>query len=283
MYQSIRSVSSKERAHAFITGRIFMNTLSYYWENGFENQKDFFEGVGGSINVDALKRGGINSDFLNITCYDPLLRFDAYKYCNLCCFYRMDIDDFEGIVLPPKKIHEFGDYALIIHNTEAFIQRISKSINTHNNWRYYCGDVHYHKVSNSKIEKNKIKHTMELISTIPIEIDRLIQKDDLNSIRYKDCFIKTTRYSYQNEWRICLLRYPYDSSNYKLQVDDLSDIVECVKTDCLSNKLIADFNNGIPESIRKTRSNNYGNISRKEMNDIITNIDRKVYICVSVG
>ena len=41
MRNLIRFTSKEEYANQFLSGKIYMNTLSFYWSNGFEDQKDF--------------------------------------------------------------------------------------------------------------------------------------------------------------------------------------------------------------------------------------------------
>ena len=36
----------------FASGKLYMNSLSYFWENGFEDQKDMFEGISDTIKKD---------------------------------------------------------------------------------------------------------------------------------------------------------------------------------------------------------------------------------------
>lgn len=45
MHILTRFFSQKKFLDAFISGKLYMNTLNYFWNNGFEEQKDIFEGV----------------------------------------------------------------------------------------------------------------------------------------------------------------------------------------------------------------------------------------------
>lgn len=45
MHLLTRFFSQKNFLDAFISGKLYMNTLDYFWNNGFEEQKDIFEGV----------------------------------------------------------------------------------------------------------------------------------------------------------------------------------------------------------------------------------------------
>ena len=43
MHLLTRFFSQKNFLDAFISGKLYMNTLDYFWNNGFEEQKDIFE------------------------------------------------------------------------------------------------------------------------------------------------------------------------------------------------------------------------------------------------
>ena len=43
MHLLTRFFSQKNFLDAFISGKLYMNTLNYFWNNGFEEQKDIFE------------------------------------------------------------------------------------------------------------------------------------------------------------------------------------------------------------------------------------------------
>ena len=43
MHILTRFFSQKKFLDAFISGKLYMNTLNYFWNNGFEEQKDIFE------------------------------------------------------------------------------------------------------------------------------------------------------------------------------------------------------------------------------------------------
>ena len=45
MHSLIKFFAEKKYLDEFISGQLYMNTLDYFWKNGFEEQKDIFEGV----------------------------------------------------------------------------------------------------------------------------------------------------------------------------------------------------------------------------------------------
>ena len=42
MRNLIRFISKKKYANQFLSGKIYMNSMSFFWSKGFEEQKDFF-------------------------------------------------------------------------------------------------------------------------------------------------------------------------------------------------------------------------------------------------
>ena len=108
MRNLIRFISKKKYANQFLSGKIYMNFMSFFWSKGFEDQKDFFEGLPSTI---------------------PKNKMDGLK----------------TIQFPSPEIDKFGDYAVIILDEDGFINRINKAINKNLGWYFLCGDVNYHR------------------------------------------------------------------------------------------------------------------------------------------
>lgn len=280
MRNLIRFISKKKYANQFLSGKIYMNSMSFFWSKGFEEQKDFFEGL--SSTIPKNKMDGLPQDFKEVLCYDIGIRVDAYKYCNICSFYRLDADDIlKTIQLPSPEIDKFGDYAVIILDEDGFINRINKAINKNLGWYFLCGDVNYHRRLDTTKPNNPVRHTMDLMLHEPIDINLISDKPE--SLRSRDCFDKINKYSYQNEWRICLYRNIQTEAPYTLEIGDISDIACIVKTKELRQKLIKVYKGYWPANVSEQRKPYQGNISRKSFRNTILKVDGKVWIMATIG
>mgnify|MGYP007130065951 CR=1 FL=1 len=65
-----------------------MNTLNYFWNNGFEEQKDIFEGVVCTVPVKDFN--GFPMDFQAAQASDYHFRAEGYKFSNVLCFYKIN-------------------------------------------------------------------------------------------------------------------------------------------------------------------------------------------------
>ena len=88
MHILTRFFSQKKFLDAFISGKLYMNTLNYFWNNGFEEQKDIFEGVVCTVPVKDFN--GFPMDFQAAQASDYHFRAEGYKFCNVLCFYKIN-------------------------------------------------------------------------------------------------------------------------------------------------------------------------------------------------
>ena len=123
----IRYTSSKYKED-YLNGNLYLSSLSSFWDvkkgkidlnktpnptaaeiqAAMENQKmmqqDFSEGAGGQIPKSAMRRYIKNPEFQEALVYDMRYRVEAYGYCNLLCFYRMDQMDCPSARLDEKNV-----------------------------------------------------------------------------------------------------------------------------------------------------------------------------------
>lgn len=280
MRQLIRFVSEKEHAKQFLAGEIYMNTMGYFWEEGFEDQKDYFEGVSCNISKDKVER--LPHDLRDVLCYDIAIRVDVYKYNNICSFYRLDIDNKRQVIqLPAPEINKFGEYAIIILDENKLINRILKKVEKNSGWDVLCGDVNYHKRIDSTDPKKHVRNTLDMILHEPIDLDIIL--DNKQSIKTRDSFDKMQKYSYQNEWRICLNRYQKDGLAYVLDIGDLSDIAYIVKTTDLRKEIIKKYKGFKLGTVAEQRMSYQGSVSRKKFRRKMLDIDGKVSVMATIG
>ena len=172
MLELIRFTSGSH-AEEFMAGRLYMNSLGFFWNNGFEGQRDMFEGV---AQMQDPRDSLFSEEYQNALCASIMIRAEAFQFCNLLCFHRHFYDPLRGCgtEIDPR-IGEFGDCAVRITDPDAFINRVYAKAEQQGD---ICvsGPVAYHAWD-------------EVVSEA-------------------DCFDKLDFYSYQKEWRIAYLHKP---------------------------------------------------------------------------
>lgn len=263
MRQLIKYFSSYQYAKMFQDGQIYMNTLSWFWDNGFDDQRDMFEGITASVDKQRLLPPYWN----HLIKGDILFRLDAYRFCNLACFYRVDIaDDYNlgdllntspvyRINLPDPAMNRFGNTVAIIKDEQELLRRFLCALE--HDWFCISGDVIYQpypgcpKGSGGNTHWGSIEHYP--ISKLPLT-------SSLPTL--KDCFVKHLHYMPQHEWRICLFRNQKEASPHIVNVGNLADIVELVPCSKLGNRLIQMYAPCFPCNVPPQIGPFRGNISR---------------------
>lgn len=229
--------TSREYIDDFVNGNLFMSSLSKFWDrnNNFEEQKDIFEGV--CAVTDIKRNSALPVKWRQLFASDERFRIQAYQYCNLLCFYRVDRDDQNGIVqcIPPM-MEKFGDAVIIIRNKEEFLRRVNNAVERE---RGICcmGDVRYHELTGVK------RNIQGVFVSVPgehsdgaISIESIGRWGKIKA--HYGCLDKFNEYSNQREWRICYLPEKYDTADVRLDVGDLSDIVEVYTINEYKEKLL---------------------------------------------
>ena len=261
----------------FVSGKLYMNTLNYFWNNGFEEQKDIFEGVVCTVPVKDFK--GIPTDFQAVQASDYHFRAEGYKFCNVLCFYKINFTQ-EGRLLHcelNKSMAQFGEYVAIITNEREFLRRVEAAVRKRN-YEVLCGDVHYHpQMLNGRQSKEGPRIYLGMEDQF-FEIKEL-QNRGFN-IRKRDCFDKGMEYHDQNEWRVALYRGKQITDAYELNVGNLSDIVLCCP--------VKDIQKGLDECISRYGVSDvrgwHGTIDRRNMRELFYKLgDNKTRMFSVIG
>lgn len=175
-----------------------------------------------------------------------------------------------------SNMKDFGEYAIIVKNPKEFIRRLDKAI-SNKNYQYICGDVNYHPMTlNNKPVNNK--HSMTLGLDKPIIVKDFLKRS--KKIDY-DAFDKCDSYKNQNEWRIAVNNGVADEQPLRINVGNLSDIIEKVDRRDLANKMRELF---LGFEIFSIEKGYYGNISRAEMKEAFYCLgENKGNIMVNIG
>lgn len=175
MYDLIRFFDKKEYAEIFLKGQLYMNSLGYFWANGFQDQQDLFEGTVSFVDPHNTL---LPDDLTKHIIGSVMNRLEAMKYCNLLCMVRHGYDPVRKQVERINPLMKnFGKYAIIVKNLEVFVNRVYDAMVSKKDCYGLMGPVSYHR------------------------------RDEI--LARSDCFDKLNRFSWQNEWRIVWL------NNYK--------------------------------------------------------------------
>lgn len=277
MHNLIKFFSKRKYLDEFISGKLHMNTLDYFWNNGFEDQKDIFEGV--VCNVPVKDFRGFPIDFQAVQACDYRFRAEGYKYCNVLCFYKQSYTT-EGPFINYEyntKMEEFGQYVAFIIDEREFLQRVGAAAGKEK-YKYLCGDVRYHQQMLNGKPGHEGNQMYLAIRDRYFTIEEL--KNSGFSIKKRDCFDKGIQYQGQNEWRVALYRGEKSTEAYKLDVGDLSDIIRWFP--------VEQFQKGIAENVNLYGMSNfegwYGNINRRDMREVFYELgEQKTTMFATIG
>ena len=280
MHSLIKYFAKEEYRKQFVAGKLYMNTIDYFWNNGFDDQRDVFEGIVCTVPVKDFE--GFEPDFQVVQATDYRFRAIGYKYCNVCCFYRLDYEYNERYIRynhDPQMI-EFGEYAALITDKEEFMRRIDRAIKR-GNFKYLCGKVHYRVPEKDGIPVKR-GPTIDLeTKDFYFSLQELIDRG--YRISRRDCFDKDIRYGRQQEWRIALYRGKKETHPYCLEVGNLSDIVQCFHASEFTKAIDYYLDSNNLESI-STFDGWYGNIERKKMRELFYELgENKTVLMATIG
>ena len=244
-----------------------------------KSQRDVLEGTIASIPPSRAKE--FPAEMREVMCTDVMIRALGYNYCNVMCFCKMEyrqqiFKEKMSIDWNEPNMKDFGEYAIIVKNPKEFIRRIDNAINNQN-YQYICGDVNYHPMTlNNKPVNNK--HSMTLGLDKPVLVKDFLKRS--KKIDY-DAFDKCDYYKNQNEWRIVVNNGVADEQPLRINVGNLSDIIEKVDRRDLANKMRELF---LGFEVSPMEKEYYGNISRTEMKEVFYRLgENKGNLMVNIG
>lgn len=244
-----------------------------------KSQRDVLEGTIASIPPSRVTE--LLDDMRKAMCTDVMIRALGYDYCNVMCFCKMEyrrqiVEGGMKLAWNEPDMKDFGEYAIIVKNPQEFIRRIDVAV-CNQNYQYICGDVNYHPMTLNG-RAIKIKHSMTLGLEKSIKIEDFLQRS--KRIDY-DAFDKCDSYKSQNEWRIAINNGVADEQPLRIDVGDLSDIVEKVERRELSDKMKKLFVNF---EVFPMEEGYYGNVSRIEMREAFYHLgEDKGNLMINIG
>lgn len=210
---------------SFMSGKLYMNNLSFFWKHGNEEQCDSFEGISGNLPIEKVKSLFDQEPALRDNIKSFAVQPEAAGFCNVLSMSKIDVkrigEHFE--ITAPADMRDFGDKAVIILDNQEFFRRVSAAVEA-KGFSYCCGDVNYSAPLHGKMRWK----SMQAIS--------LAEFEDIRPEKSRDAFEKPLRYEKQNEWRIAIWRNTTEETAYTLDIGDLHDIVRAVDTRKLLDK-----------------------------------------------
>ena len=220
MRQELFKIIDEKYCNNMLDGNLYMNTLNYF-RNSEDNkaQGDIFEGIIGTINPNQQRQYGFsfNESILSMFKGGLILRSDVYGFFNVFCLYQLNVNDENKTVqIPSKKLTEFVEdnspnkVVVRIKDRIEFISRIEKAIEQ---------------------EIAECKHQFAVYGNVVYE--NIWQSADEPG--YRGIFHKDPSYSYQNEWRLTMLRNSMIDEAYTLNIGSIRDITEVMSLEVFLN------------------------------------------------
>jgi len=207
----------KEEQHAeqFISGNLYLNRLSYFKkieEKGDDGRLDKNEAVAMWFDGLNLSIPGVGScEITKKDLAEPIsISYQHHDYLNVFCMYAVHTIGFECVdgnikysedraaqlkrqLEIDERCFEFGDFAVIVPAVQ-FLDRVKKTLQARGN--YFQGKLidYYDESFNCEIEEKEIP------------------------------FKKQNKYSYQNEFRICVDTKTIGEEAINIDIGDIKDI-----------------------------------------------------------
>ena len=216
MYDLIKFTSEKQFAESFLKGKLYMNSLGYFWSNGYQSQRDLFEGTFSYAKPEDMM---FPDDLSAVIDGKVMNRLEAMKYCNLFCMVKHGYDPIrKQVERIDLRMKSFGEYAVIVRDLETFVNRIYDVLISMKDCYGLMGPVSYH----SRYQE----------------------------LKESDCFDKCDDFIWQKEWRLAFLNNyselkdiaaknpeaPYDVP-CTLDIGDISNIAEIYESKALFDNI----------------------------------------------
>ncbi len=257
----------KEYAEDFINGKLYMNSLHYFWNefhtsnNDVRGQMDLFEGV--YCNVNPIKFG-FPEDFAKHLVSDAAIRAEGYQYCHVHCYHRLDywVQNHCLEYDTNNMMNDFGKYVVIIDDEKEFLNRVNQMAREQN-IDFLCGNVHYHPLKRNGEVIQIGHHAIVKADNFLVDVTQSPYVDVITSKR--DAFDKMDVMSYQKEWRIVVYDGEKSIKPKEFEIKGgLWDIAHIVETSRLVEALDDIFESGRNQL---GQVGWYGNIRRKDMRE----------------
>ena len=214
LFGAIKICENKEFADCFRRGNLYCNRLRYFKKKGVDDYEGDILMWPDQV---ALSLGGqplpilTRDDFL-----DPVrMSLDRVGNLHVFCMHGLYSNGNpttteelkEQLEISERCMEDFGEHAVIIKNGEKFFRRVNEAVRR-NNYRSRHGLVKYYQNIHPALES------------------------DLDG-----AFYKREKYIYQREYRIAISTGTIGCDPFVLDIGDLTDITEYVRTEDINKEL----------------------------------------------
>lgn len=253
--------TQKEFAESFQSGILYMNSLNYFQNNGFEDQKDNLEGV--ILSANPHSSSDLPSSLIDCMPVDILYQAVGFSFCHVFCMSCIEIVTLQesphGMLVDirtPADMEKFGEYAVIIDDETEFLRRINQALK---DYKYLCGRVNYHPPSLGGHNVN-IGHHIVFKREDTVNITGIVGK-----VKSYDAFDKFDKYRNQKEWRICLYDCNANTGYVEINIGDIHDISHVIKTSDMEKEIYQFKYN---QNFLNSHESYFGNASRRELRNL---------------
>jgi hypothetical protein len=306
----IRYIDSKKvDPSSYLSGDLYLSSLSKFWKlrnesNGVTGMQDFSEGVAMQVPHNSLNKI-FPAELSNCVVHDARFRMEAYGYCNLLCFFRIDAIDTTDRVyiakdyinsarfspllnnkmnhvvqIPSSDMNSFGDTVIIVKDETKFIERILATIRQVGG-ECVIGDVRYHPLKDRLDPSSLYRRSITFIPDTPFDLKDI--DDGLHDIISYGSLDKYDIYSYQREWRVCWLPDVRNNEPKFLHIGNMSDIIEIIPTSELMDSLQSIFLGYYLGDVKETRRCCAGTLSYADFKAKVESIDGKCKPIFEIG
>lgn len=209
-------IINEEHVQSLLEGNLYMNTLNFFrklegvTQEENKAQQDSMEGFCGTIPKNRLRQFGFHfsEDLLDVMGDRVPLLSDNYGYNNLFCLYRLQIDEEnKTIQRPSRQLVDFNDkgkaqkVVVRFRDSEKFLMRLEAALHT-----------------------ALTEQSVEYAIYGGITYDSAWTSADGPGTR--SAFHKDPSYSYQEEWRLCILRREWVDEAISFPIGNLEDLCE---------------------------------------------------------
>ena len=310
----VRYIDSRH-IDSYKTGELYLSSLSSFWDlragnSGIALQQDFSEGVAAQVPHDVLDEH-FSELFPGHIIHDARFRIEAYGYCNLLCFFRVDAIDtknavvidkrYENLVrcnpmlsnnvnhviqIPDEDMKGSRDMVILIRDEGKFVGKILDAVRK-NGGECLIGDVRYHPMEDRLDSATLRKHHLTVVSDDSDLSSGLFDMDMFCSgrsdVKIYGSLDKYSKYSGQKEWRICWLPDIRNHEAKILPVGDINDIIEIMPAAELASKLQGVFSGYHFGYVNDVRKQTFGSMSHRNFRTKVESIDGKCRVIFDIG
>lgn len=121
-YRLVKGFGRQEYREEFLDGRLYMNSLGYFWSNGNEAQRDAAEGL--SLEIEPMTLEALPIEFRRVQMHCAQVCPSGFASCNILCFAMDTVKNINGLpcIETLGNPRELGEYFIAIDDIDQFSQ-----------------------------------------------------------------------------------------------------------------------------------------------------------------